>query len=275
MILTRRNFVRLGCVSATALAGTYLLGCSSGSTAGVSGAASGDAPEVGSSLVRKDQAQEASKGETTSSTAESETTETATSADEAAESEATEPEAADPIDETESTEEEAGVEEGESAASTAAGSTAVVFFSVTGNTEAVAEKIAQSTGAPLLRVLPAEPYTSADIDYNSDCRANREQDSVTDRPALDASVPDVSGYDTIYLGYPIWWGKVPRVMLTFLESVDLSGKTVIPFCTSGSSSISGSLDEVHAAAPSANWQDGQRFDSGVSQADIDSWVASF
>lgn len=270
MLLTRRNFVRLGCVSATALAGTYLLGCSSGSTAGVSEAASGEAPEVGSSLARKDETAEASKTESTSSIAESETSENATSADEA-----TEPEAADPIDDAESTEEETALEEDESVAPTDTGSTAVVFFSVTGNTEAVANKVAQATNAPLLRVLPAEPYTSADIDYNSDCRANREQDGVTDRPALDASAPDVSGYDTIYLGYPIWWGKVPRVMLTFLESVDLSGKTVIPFCTSGSSSISGSLDEVHAAAPSANWQDGQRFDSGVSQTDIDSWVASF
>lgn len=269
MLLTRRNFVRLGCVSATALAGTYLLGCSSGSPTGVSGAASEEAPEIGSSLARKDEADEASKAETTSLTAESESVESTTSADEAPETEA-----AEPIDEADLVEEEAAVEE-ESATPTDAGSTAVVFFSVTGNTEAVANKVAQATGAPLFRILPAEPYTSADIDYNSDCRANREQDSVTDRPALDASVSDVSGYDTIYLGYPIWWGKVPRVMLTFLESVDHSGKTVIPFCTSGSSSISGSLDEVHAAAPSANWQDGQRFDSGVSQTDIDSWVASF
>lgn len=270
MILTRRNFVRLGCVSATALAGTYLLGCSSGSTAGVSGAASAEAPEVGSSLARKDETAEVSKTETASSTAEGEPVESAAFTDAASETES--PESAD---ETAPTDEETATEEEESVISTDTGSTAVVFFSVTGNTEAVAEKVSAATGAPLLRVLPAEPYTSADIDYNSDCRANREQDSVTDRPALDASVPDVSGYDTIYLGYPIWWGKVPRVMLTFLESVDLSGKTVIPFCTSGSSSISGSLDEVHGAAPSANWQDGQRFDSGVSQQEIDSWVTSF
>lgn len=273
MMLTRRNFVRLGCVSATALASTYLLGCSSGSTAGLSGAASEDAPEVGSSLARKDEAAEVSKGKASSAAETSQGTEKASESEEAPETETAEP--AEQFDETEPTDEEPASEEEDQVTIANEGSTAVVFFSCTGNTEAVAEKVAQAAGASLLRVLPAEPYTSADIDYNSDCRANREQDSVTDRPALDVSVPDVSGYDTIYLGYPIWWGKVPRVMLTFLKSVDLSGKTVIPFCTSGSSSISGSLDEVHSAASGASWQDGQRFDSGVSQQEIDSWVASF
>ncbi len=159
-------------------------------------------------------------------------------------------------------------------AGTAAANAAAVYFSRTGNTQAVAEKVAAAANAELLRLEPAEPYTSADLDYNSDCRANAEQDNVTDRPAIAQPVPDVSAYDTVYLGYPIWWGKVPRVVLTYLESADLAGKTVIPFCTSGSSGIGGSLDELHAAAPGATWRDGSRFASSASQSEIDSWVSS-
>ncbi len=157
----------------------------------------------------------------------------------------------------------------------AAPSAAVVYFSCTGHTQAVAEKVAQAADAPLLRLEAAEPYSDADLDYNTDCRANAEQDDPASRPAIAQPAPAVSDYDTVFLGYPIWWGKVPRVVLTYLESIDLAGKTVIPFCTSGSSSIDGSLSEVHAAAPDADWRDGNRFANSVSQDEIDSWAASF
>lgn len=154
----------------------------------------------------------------------------------------------------------------------AGGSTAVVFFSCTGNTEAVAEKIAAATDGALLRIEPAEPYTSADLDYNSDCRANTEQNSASARPEIAAPVPDVASYDTVYLGYPIWWGTAPRIILTFLDETDMAGKTIVPFCTSGSSGISESIAEVKQAAPGANVLDGERFSAGVSQQEIDSWV---
>lgn len=151
---------------------------------------------------------------------------------------------------------------------------AVVFFSCTGNTEAVAEKIAAATGGSPMRIEPADPYTPSDLDYNSDCRANSEQNSGSTRPALAAPVPDVAAYDTIYLGYPIWWGAAPRIILTYLEGTDLAGKTIIPFCTSGSSPISGSIAEIRQAAPGANVLDGRRFSASASQQEIDSWVTA-
>lgn len=155
----------------------------------------------------------------------------------------------------------------------AAGNPAIVYFSCTGNTETVAKKIATATNGTLMRIEPAEPYTSADLDYNSDCRANTEQNSGSARPAIAAPVPNVAGYDTVYLGYPIWWGKAPRIILTFLEGADLAGKTIIPFCTSGSSPISGSLAEIEKAAPKATVLEGRRFSASVSQQEIDSWVS--
>lgn len=151
---------------------------------------------------------------------------------------------------------------------------AVVYFSCTGNTEAVAEKIAAATDGALMRIEPTEPYIQADLDYNSDCRANTEQNNGSARPALATPVPDIEGYDMVYLGYPIWWGKAPRIILTFLESADLAGKAIVPFCTSGSSSISGSIAEIEQAASGATILDGRRFSSGVSQQEIDSWVSS-
>lgn len=153
---------------------------------------------------------------------------------------------------------------------------AVVYFSVTGHTKTVAEKIAAAVGATPQAIEPAEPYSAADIDYNSDCRANVEQqDDLSIRPALAEPAPDVAGAATVFLGYPIWWGKVPRVVLTYVESGALNGKTVVPFCTSGSTGIAGSLAELKAADPSATWQEGRRFEATVSEADIKAFVAPY
>lgn len=159
------------------------------------------------------------------------------------------------------------------AASASTTGAAVVYFSCTGNTEAVAEKIAGAVGGTLMRIEPAQPYTSADLDYNSDCRANIEQNDASARPAIAAPMPDVSGYGTVYLGYPIWWGTAPKIILTFLEGTDFDGKTIIPFCTSGGSGIAGSVSDIETAAPNANWLDGERFPSSVSQSEVDSWIA--
>ena len=152
--------------------------------------------------------------------------------------------------------------------------TAVVYFSCTETTQAIAEKIAATTDGTLMRIEPAKPYTSADLDYESNCRANAEQNSVTARPEIAQPVPDIAPYETVYLGYPIWWGTAPRIILTFLEGADCADKTIIPFCTSGSSPISGSINELHEAAPDATWLEGKRFPSSTSQSEIDSWVAS-
>lgn len=153
---------------------------------------------------------------------------------------------------------------------------AVAYFSVTGNTEAVADKIATACGVAPQSIEPAEPYSAADIDYNSDCRANVEQqDDLSIRPALAEPVPDVAGASTVFLGYPIWWGKVPRVVLTYVESGALSGKTVVSFCTSGSSGIEGSLSELESADASVAWEPGRRFDASVSETTIDEFVASY
>lgn len=149
---------------------------------------------------------------------------------------------------------------------------AVTYFSCAGNTEAVADRIAQATDGVPMRIQAAEPYTAQDLDYNSDCRANSEQESGTARPALASPIPDIAGFDAVYLGHPIWWGKAPRIILTFLEGVDTAGKRIVPFCTSGSSPISGSIDELNAAAPDAQWAEGRRFSASVSQQEIDDWA---
>lgn len=109
----------------------------------------------------------------------------------------------------------------------------VVYFSQTGTTGGVARHIADITGADTWRIEAAEPYTAADLDYsNTQSRSSLEQNDPDARPEIKGSVPDLSKCRTIYLGYPIWWGQAPRVVYTFVESCNLSGKTVIPFCTS-------------------------------------------
>ena len=109
----------------------------------------------------------------------------------------------------------------------------VVYFSATGNTKAVAEEITCLTGADLYEIVPADPYTDEDLNYNNnDCRANQEMNDASARPVIGSEAMDVSSYDTMFIGYPIWWGTMPRIINTFLDTYDLSGKTVLPFCTS-------------------------------------------
>ena len=138
----------------------------------------------------------------------------------------------------------------------------VVYFSCTGNTKAVAEEVAAQTGSELHEIVPEEPYTEEDLNYNNDnCRANIEMNDTESRPAISNTIENFSEYDTIYIGYPIWWGSLPRIMNTFLDTYDFSGKTIVPFCTSGSSSISQSVSVIREAEPEAQIKKGLQISS--------------
>ena len=151
----------------------------------------------------------------------------------------------------------------------------VAYFSATGNTENIAEHLVSILDADLYEIVPQVPYTSEDLDYsNSDCRANREQNDPTARPAISGGVEDLEDYEVIFLGYPIWWGDAPKIISTFLESYDFDGKTIVPFCTSGSSSIGGSVSDLEALTDGAIWLEGQRFSGSASQETVSQWVNS-
>ena len=154
-------------------------------------------------------------------------------------------------------------------------STLVAYFSATGNTEGIAQHLQAVLDADLYEIVPAEPYSEDDLNYNvSDCRANQEQNDPDARPAIDGSMDNMEDYDVIFLGYPIWWGEAPRIVSTFLESYDLTGKTIVPFCTSGSSGMGGSAEHLAALAGSAAWLEGARFNPGASQEEVAAWVDS-
>lgn len=153
-----------------------------------------------------------------------------------------------------------------------AGRVLVAYFSATGNTETVANHIKDILGniADLHEIVPETPYTSADLNYNTDCRANREQNDDSARPAITGSVENMEQYDVVFLGYPIWWGRSPKIIHTFLESYDFTGKTIVPFCTSGGSSYNDGT--IRPLAPDADWRTGQRFGSGASRSTVESWM---
>ena len=151
----------------------------------------------------------------------------------------------------------------------------VAYFSATGNTENIAEHLVSILDADLYEIVPEVPYTSEDLNYsNSDCRANQEQNDPTARPAISGSVENMGDHEVIFLGYPIWWGDAPKIISTFLETYDFDGKTIVPFCTSGSSSIGGSVSDLEALTDGATWLEGQRFSGSASQETVSQWVDS-
>ena len=156
----------------------------------------------------------------------------------------------------------------------AEGSVLVVVFSRTGHTRPLAGYIADELGGDLYEIQAEVPYTDDDIKYYTDCRADREQKDPDVRPGIAGELPDASGYDTVFLGYPIWHGQAPRIISTFLDGVDLSGKKVIPFCTSGSSPLGSSAEDLHSLAPGAEWDEGRRFAIGTSREEILQWLDS-
>lgn len=162
-------------------------------------------------------------------------------------------------------------------ASAEGGKTLVVYYSGTGNTERVAEVIAEATGGELFELEPVDPYTDEDLNYNDDNSrvsaeyANPEQQEV----ALAAStVEDWSSVEKVYVGYPIWWSRAAWPVNEFIKSNDFTGKTVIPFCTSASSGLGRSGELLAEMAGTGNWQEGIRFSSGVSDEDVIAWVES-
>ena len=155
------------------------------------------------------------------------------------------------------------------------GKTLVVYYSASGNTERVAKDIAEAAGADLFEIVPTEVYTSDDLDWtNPDSRVSREHDdeSLRDVPLTTTEVPDWDSYDTVFIGYPIWWGIAAWPVDTFVKNNDFTGKTVIPFATSSSSGMGQSGSLLADMAGTGEWQEGQRFSSGVSGDDVQSWV---
>lgn len=149
----------------------------------------------------------------------------------------------------------------------------VVYFSATGNTEALAQTIAQAANADLWEIIPEEPYTTEDLNYNNDdCRANIEMNDETSRPAIAETIENIDAYNTIFLGYPIWWGTMPRIINTFLDTYDLSDKTILPFCTSGGSGISSSVSSIKNACPNADVKEGFRGTSSTTAQQAKEWM---
>ena len=165
----------------------------------------------------------------------------------------------------------------ENPSGTSGGKTLVVYYSATNNTEAVAGYIADATGADLFELVPVEPYTSDDLDWtNRDSRVSREHDDESLRVVeLENAVPDNwDEYDTVFIGYPIWWGIAAWPVDGFISANDFTGKTVIPFCTSSSSGLGESGELLRDAAGTGDWLEGQRFQSRASEDTVKEWVAS-
>lgn len=155
------------------------------------------------------------------------------------------------------------------------GRTLVVYYSATGNTQRVAEYIAAATGGDLFELVPSDPYTDADLDWtdeNSRVVHEYENESERDVALEQTSVENWAEYDTVFIGYPIWWGIAAWPVNTFIDANDFSGKTVIPFCTSSSSGLGDSGDLLAEAAGIGNWLEGERFRSSASESDVTDWV---
>ena len=151
----------------------------------------------------------------------------------------------------------------------------VAYFSATGTTKGVAEHIANGLNADIYEIVPEEPYTDADLDYNdNNSRTTIEMNDPDARPVISGSVENMEQYDTVFIGYPIWWGEAPRIASTFMESYDFSGKTIVPFCTSGGSGIGSSASNLERLTSGATWLDGRRLNGSDSQDTVMEWVNS-
>lgn len=166
-------------------------------------------------------------------------------------------------------------ESSEEPTKTETGSTLVVYFSATGNTEQAANYIAEITGGDLFELEPADAYTDEDLDWTADgsrVNAEHEDESLRDIELVADTVDNWDDYDTVFIGYPIWWGIAAWPVDTFIQANDFTGKTVIPFCTSASSGLGESGELLEEMAGTGDWLEGQRFSSSVSQEDVQTWL---
>lgn len=152
--------------------------------------------------------------------------------------------------------------------------TLVAYFSASGTTAGIAQQLAKVAEADLHEIKPEKPYTDADLDWrNKQSRSSVEMDNKSSRPAITDKLQNMQDYDVVYVGFPIWWYTCPTIINTFMEAYDFNGKTVIPFATSGGSSIKKACDELKAAYPGVNWKEG-RLLNRASDADLKKWVES-
>ena len=176
---------------------------------------------------------------------------------------------------SESSQSDSSAPESEPSDTSETGNTLVVYFSATGNTEQAANYIAEITGGDLFELEPAESYTDDDLNWTDDnSRVSREyeDESLRDVELVSDTVDNWEDYDTVFIGYPIWWGIAAWPVDTFVQANDFTGKTVIPFCTSSSSGLGQSGQLLAEMAGTGDWQEGQRFSSGVSQEDVQAWL---
>ncbi len=149
----------------------------------------------------------------------------------------------------------------------------VAYFSCSGTTEAAARELAAETGADLYEIKPAKPYSRADLDWNDrSSRSSVEMRDPSSRPAIAGDIPDMGQYEQVFIGFPVWWYIAPTIINTFLESCDLSGKTVIPFATSGGSGIGNCEKNLRAAYPEIGWKSGKLLNGRISKSMLDQWL---
>ena len=150
----------------------------------------------------------------------------------------------------------------------------VAYFSCTGNTRSVALHITNALKADIYEIQPSIPYTTADLNWrDSSSRSSRENSSPSSRPEISSVAVNMDQYNIVFLGYPLWWGQAPKILYTFMEKYNFSGKTIVPFCTSGSSPIGSSATNLHGlTAASATWLSGARFAANASRSSIVSWL---
>ena len=149
----------------------------------------------------------------------------------------------------------------------------VVYFSATNTTKGVAKHISEALNADLYEITPEIPYTSADLDYHDDgSRSTIEMNDSSSRPAISGSINNMEQYDIVFIGYPIWWGEAPRILSTFVESYSFSGKTIVPFCTSGGSGVGSSASNLERLSDGGAWLSGTRLSGSASRNDVVSWI---
>lgn len=151
----------------------------------------------------------------------------------------------------------------------------VAYFSASGVTKGVAERLAKAAGADLFEICPAVPYTNADLDWmDKKSRSSVEMNNAASRPEIAKTLPNMADYDTVFVGFPIWWYVAPRIIATFVESYDFAGKTMVPFATSGGSGMGKTLDELKKLCPGADWKAGRMLNR-VSDQELADWAGQF